>query len=572
VARRIGFFICECGPNIGEAIDIDAVLNAVDEMEDVVLSAKFGLLCSGPGKEFVRTNIVTEKLTHLVVAACSPKQHELTFMDVCDESGINPFLFQLANIREQVAWVTKDKEEATDKAIRLAKAAIRRVRYHDPLSKTSLEVNADVLVVGGGVAGMTAALRLASPERLVHLVQRATALGGWVATAGPVYPTMEDGGEVASQLVQQVEANDRIIVHTDSEVTVVVGFFGNFEVVITCDPEEGATKDTRVNVGAVVVATGADALRGEALKELGHGSSEGVVTSDELETMLADGTIGGKGGKGDKKGKGSKAPKRFAFIQCVGRDEVGYCSEVCCMSSAKLAKLLVDRVKGAKVHVLYRDLCVPGRDQQSFIEGTVKAGVKMVRATSVAVEAARDGITVSHSVGDLKPERLEVDMLVLSPALVPSEGMTAVANMLNVEVDDSGFLLEAHEKLDPMVAGIDGIYLAGSASGPRSLGDSIVQAEACAGRLMSSLIPGRTIEPEIRVSHILETLCNGCQSCLEVCCYGAIVYDARKNVSRINAAICRGCGNCVAACPSNAITLYHFTYKQLYQEIEEAVR
>ena len=560
---RIGFFICECGPNIAESVDIDAVLNAVDDMDDVVVAAKFGLMCSGPGKEFLKTNIETEGLTHLVVAACSPKQHELTFMEVCEDSGINPFLFQLTNIREQVAWVTKDKVEATEKSIRLAKAAIRRVRYHDPLSKTALAVNADVLVIGGGVAGMAAALRLASPDRRVHLVERTSALGGRVTDLGHLYPAMTSGSEMTAVMVDRVEADDRIVVYRDSEVSVVVGFFGNFEVVVTGNLEDGGAEDTKVNVGAIVVATGTEVLEGKPLEDLGHGSIDGVVTSTELEAMLADGTTGGKGGK---------APKNIAFVQCVGRDEVGYCSEICCMNSAKQARLLLDTAKDAKVHIIHRDLCVPGRDQQAYLEGAVKAGADLLRATSVEVEASKGGITVSHFLGDGKIEKLQVDMVVLSPAMVPPEGTEQMVEMLNVGLDPSGFLLEAHEKLDPMAAGIDGIYLAGSASGPRSVCDSIVQAEACAGRVLCALIPGKTIEPEIRVSHILETLCTGCQTCLEVCCYGAIVYDPRKNVSHINAAICRGCGNCVAACPSNAISLYHFTYKQLYQEIEEAIR
>jgi len=290
MARRIGFFICECGPNIGESVDIDAVLNAVEDIDDVVVAAKFGLMCSGPGKDFLKTNIEAERLTHLVVAACSPKQHELTFMEVCESAGVNPFLFQLTNIREQVAWVTKDKVEATEKTIRLAKAAIRRVRYHDPLSKTALEVNADVLVIGGGVAGMAAAQRLASPERRVHLVEMTSALGGWVATQGPLYPTMASGAEMATTLVDGVEGSDWIDVHLDSETSVVVGFFGNFEVVITSQLQDGETKDTKVNVGAVVVATGTDVLEGKPLEDLGHGSIEGVVTSSELEAMLADGT------------------------------------------------------------------------------------------------------------------------------------------------------------------------------------------------------------------------------------------------------------------------------------------
>ncbi len=563
MANRIGFFICECGPNIGECIDIDEVLEVIEPMEGIVAAAKFGLLCSGDGKEFLKTNIREFKLTHLVVAACSPKQHELTFMEVCEEAGINPFLFQLANIREQVAWVTKDKAEATKKAIRLSKAAVRRVRYHDPLSKTELPVNADVLVVGGGVAGMTASLKLATSDRHVHLVERAQGLGGAVATYSATFPDMTSGRQLVEDLVERVGACEDISVYTNSDLSVAVGFFGNFEVVVTQNEETAHGRDSKLNVGAVIVATGAEAHGGQDLADLGHGTIDGVVTSTELEEMLARGTVEVPGGG---------APKRVAIVHCVGRDEVGYCSEVCCMYSAKHAQMLMKALPGIEVHQVYRDLCVPGRGQQAYVETASKGGANLLRATSVEVEAVKGGINIKHSLDGGKTGSLVVDMVVLATAMVPSEGTSMLAEMLNIGLDDSGFFAEAHEKLDPMATGIDGIYIAGCSSGPRSIRDSVVQSEACAGRILSSLVPGRTIEPEIRVSHILSALCSGCQTCLEVCCYGAISYDPIKEISFINEAICRGCGNCVAACPSNAITLYHFTYKQIYQEIEEAIR
>jgi heterodisulfide reductase subunit A len=343
----------------------------------------------------------------------------------------------------------------------------------------------------------------------------------------------------------------------------VVGFFGNFEVVVTQNEECVDVRDNKLNVGAVILATGAEAHGGQDLATLGHGAIDGVVTSTELEEMLVRGTV---------EVPGAGPPKRVAIVHCVGRDEVGYCSEVCCMYSAKHARMLKEALPRVEVHQLYRDLCVPGRGQQAYIEAAEGAGANLVRATSVEVEAGKGGITVKHAVDGGKAASMEVDMVVLATAMVPSEGTSMLAEMLNIGLDDSGFFAEAHEKLDPVATGIDGIYIAGCSSGPRSIRDSVVQAEACAGRILSSLVPGRTIEPEIRVSHILSSLCTGCQTCLEVCCYGAISYDAIKEISFINEAICRGCGNCVAACPSNAITLYHFTYKQIYQEIEEAIR
>jgi heterodisulfide reductase subunit A len=564
MAKRIGVFVCECGPNIAEGLDVDAVVEDASGMDDVVVAAKHKLMCSAEGKAFLEGNIKELGLTHVVVAACSPKEHEATFMAVCESTGLNPYMFQLANIREQVVWVTKDRGEATEKAKRVVRAAVRRVRHHDPLVRKRIPATADVMVVGGGVSGMAASLRLASQGRTVHLVEREAELGGRVAGYDRVFPTMASGASLVSDLAMRVREDDRIVVHAGTEVENVLGFFGNFEVDLSTIVAEGEGQRTtaQLSVGAVVLATGSD-LMGD-LSAHGHGRLGGVVSAAELEQMNRQGAI--------TTGAGT-APGSVAILHCVGRDTVGYCSEVCCMCSLKFARYIKDRIPGAKVHHIYRDLCVPGKEAQAFLEETREStGAGLVRADRVAVEAAKGGLRVRHAVEGGDESHLDVDMVVLVPAMVPRPTTARLAEMLRLKPDGTGFLQEAHAKLDPVSTSIEGVYIVGCAQGPRSISDSVIQAEAAAGRVLSSLVPGEMIEPEARVSMIKESLCTGCQTCLTVCCYGAISYDPLKHVSTVNEVICRGCGNCVAACPSSAISLSHFTQRQLYQEIREAVR
>jgi heterodisulfide reductase subunit A len=556
---RMGVFICECGPNIADQIDIDRLLEEVTQLDGVAIAEKYKLLCSGDGKEYLKGKIKEGGLTHLVVAACSPKQHEITFMKVCEESGLNPYLFQMANIREQCAWVIEDKDAATQKALRHIKAAIRRVRYQTDLEKKELDANPDVMVIGGGIAGISASLLLASPERRVYLVEKTSSLGGRVKCFEKIFTCMEPTASFIDKKIEEVNGNGNIEVLTSSDIEYVLGFFGNFEVKVRVNHEE----EKEFMVGAVVAASGFGTFDPTKTPQYGYGKFDDVITALEFEKMNASGKILLKNGK---------SPSSVAIVHCVGRKEKGYCSDVCCMYSLKFSRYLKEKLSDVKITHLYTDLCIPTKSFQKFYEQTKKKGVDFERATEVEVLEKSGGMAVKFKTGVGTENILPVDMVILASAIEPGPDSAKLAGILNIAQGETGFFIEEHEKIGPVSTSIEGVYIVGGAQGPKNVSDTIIQSEAATGKILSSLIIGKKIEPEVKVSEIVEVLCTGCKKCLTVCSYSAITFDEAKKVSVVNEAICRGCGNCAAACPSGAISLKGFTTKQLYQEIMEAVR
>ena len=559
--RKIGVYVCECGPNISEKVDIDNVLNAVSSLEDVVVAEKFKLLCSVDGKKFLEDEIKKHGLTHLVVAACSPKQHEQTFMEVCENAGINPYLFQLANIREQCAWITEDKEEATKKAIRLTKAAIRRVCFHSSLEKKEIECNPNVLVVGGGVAGIQASLQLSSSDRKIYLVEKQPSLGGLAVHFEKTFPTMKPTADMINKKIQKVTEDENIKVFTNAEVEEVLGFFGNFEVRVKSLTEQDSVVE--FDVGAVVLATGSECFNPQKTPQYGYGEVDNVFTALEFEDMNSSGKISLKNGK---------PPKSVAVLHCVGREKQGYCSEVCCMYSLKFARYLKDKLPTVKVSHFYSDLCIPGKSYQNFYEQTKAKTVDFIRAAGIEVAKQGDSIAIKYNDETNTKKSQQTDMVILSPAMQPSADASALAQMTSISQGDGGFFAEEHEKIGPVSTSTDGIYISGCAQGPKDIVETVIQSEAVAGKILSSLVPGRKIQPEVKTSEISESFCGGCQTCISVCPYGAITFDETKKIAIVNQVICRGCGSCVAACPSGAASIKHFTFNQIYQELVEAVK
>jgi heterodisulfide reductase subunit A len=560
MSARIGVYVCECGPNIPDRIDIDRVLEAISPVRNVAVAKRFRLLCSNDGKKYLVNEIRREKLSHLVVAACSPREHEKTFMQVCVEAGLNPYLCQLVNIREQCAWMIPNKDEATRMAIKLIRAGISRVGRHEPLDKKELEITPDVLVIGGGIAGIEAALSLAGSQRKVYLVERSDGLGGMAAKLSQLLPHQGTGLSVVQDKIEKIKNNKNIIVLTECEVAEVRGFLGNFEVGIQ-GRGQGATP-REIKVGAVVVAVGFDLWDSFDPAFYGYGEIDDVITALEFERLNASGELLLKNGK---------PPRSVALVHCVGRKERGYCSKVCCLYSLKFAHQLREKQPPVDVYELYTDLCLPEKADQEYFEDAKKHGVRFIRSDEIKVTKKDGRIRIETAAQAGKKEALEVDMAVLAPAMVPAKGSDQLARMLNIRLDETGFFKEAHSLLDPVAAPIEGIFIVGCASGPKNIPESIVQAQAASGKILSSLVPGRKLEPEVKVSEINEELCTGCQTCLTVCFYGAISFDRFKGVSVVNEAICRGCGSCVGSCPSGAISSKHFTYRQIYQEVLEAL-
>jgi heterodisulfide reductase subunit A len=565
VTKRIGVYVCECGTNIAEKVDIDRVLAAVTPLKDVAVAERYKLLCSGDGQEFIRQGITEHGLTHVVVAACSPKQHEVTFMNVCEKAGLNPQLMQLANIREQCAWVTPDGEEATDKALRQIRAAISRVGYHNPLDSKEIECNPDVLVIGGGIAGIKASQVLASPERKVYLVEKTASLGGKVKGFSKLFTGMESGPALITQEIKRLLDSKNIEVLTESEVEQILGFLGNFEVKVKKKAEDS---ELNFNVGAVVLATGFELFDLNQLPRYGYGKLDDVYTSLEFEEMaLPEGPTGGK-----ILLKNGKPPQSVAIIHCVGREEKDYCSKVCCVYSLKFDRMLKEQLPQARVTHLYSDLVVPGKTFQRFYEDTRGLGAEYIRAAKTEVSGDGKGLNINYETETGKKDGLAADMVILLPAMEPSRDTSKFAEMLNIPRDDNGFLAEEHQLLGPVASAVEGIYVIGCASGPESIAESIVQSEAAAGKILSALVPGRKLELEVRVSEISASFCTGCKTCLDVCPYGAITFDETRRISVVNEVLCHGCGNCAAACPSGAAKLRHFTFPQLYQELKEVLR
>jgi heterodisulfide reductase subunit A len=560
MSARIGVYVCECGPNIPDRIDIDRVLEAISPLRNVAVTKRFRLLCSNDGKKYLVDEIRKEKLTHLVVAACSPREHEKTFMQVCVEAGMNPYLCQLVNIREQCAWMIPDKDEATRMAIKLVRAGISRVGRHKPLDKKELEITPDVLVIGGGISGIEAALSLAGSRRKVYLVERSDGLGGMAGRLSQLLPHQGAALSVVQDKIEKVKNNKNIIVLKESEVAEVRGFLGNFEVGVRGRGQKATPRE--IKVGAVVIAVGFDLWDSFDPAVYGYGEIDDVITALEFERLNASGELLLKNGK---------PPRSVALVHCVGRKERGYCSKVCCLYSLKFAHQLREKQPPVDVYELYTDLCLPEKADQEYFEDAKKHGVRFIRSDEIKVTKKDGRIRIETAAQAGKKEALEVDMAVLAPAMVPAKGSDQLARMLNIRLDETGFFKEAHSLLDPVAAPIEGIFIVGCASGPKNIPESIVQAQAASGKILSSLVPGRKLEPEVKVSEINEELCTGCQTCLTVCFYGAISFDRFKGVSVVNEAICRGCGSCVGSCPSGAISSKHFTYRQIYQEVLEAL-
>jgi len=565
MAKKIGIYVCECGTNIAEKVDIDQVIAAVSPLKNAEVIERHKLLCSEGGKEFLKQSIEEHGLTHVVVAACSPKQHEVTFMNVCEQAGLNPQLFQLANIREQCAWVTPNGAEATDKAIRQIRAAISRVRYHSPIERKEVECSPDVLVIGGGIAGIKASQLLAAPDRKVYLVEKTYSLGGKTKSFSKLFTDMDSGLSLMEQELERLQANEDVEVLTESEVEQILGFLGNFEVKVRRKAED---KELNFNVGAVILATGFELFDSKRLPQYGYGKLDDVYTSLEFEEMnLPGGSTSGK-----ILLKNGKPPESVAIIHCVGREEKDYCSKVCCLYALKFDRMLKSQLPQAKVSHLYSDLCLPGKSYQRFYEQTKELGIEFVRSAKTEVTGNGKGTTVKYETETGATDELVADMVILIPAMESSRDAQKLAEMLKLPQDEKGFFVEEHQLLSPVASAVEGIFVVGCARGPQSISESIVQAEAATGKILSALVPGRKLELEARTSEISESFCTGCKTCILVCPYGAITFDEAKRISVVNEVLCHGCGNCVAACPSGAASLKHFTFGQIYQELKEVLR
>jgi heterodisulfide reductase subunit A len=539
---RIGFFVCHCGTNIAGVIDVASVREFAKTIPGVIHSENLVFACSAASVDYIAQVIREKKLNRLVVAACSPATHLRVFMTAARKAGLNPYLVDMANIRNLDSWVhSAHPREATEKAKDFVRAAIARARKLKPGRPLRLPVVRRVLVVGGGIAGMKAAAAVAKAGIEAVLVEKSDSLGGMLKELYTLAPEGYEARRVIEEAVAEVKSAG-VKVYLNTLVKRVEGFAGNFRVELS----NGEILD----VGAIIIATGA---RVHVPEYLGYGKVNNMYTLLDVERARYD--IPGD---------------NIAFIACVGsRNGKRGCSRYCCTTMIHQALELKRR--GKNVVVVYKDIRTYTPEAEALYKEAAREGVVFLKVNSIkpieeSVRFENGSIVVLEELLGAEVE-VPVDSIVLATALDPNPEVEELLLQLKVPKDAEGFLLEAHPKLGPVDSPVGGVYIAGVAQGPKDVKESIAQGLAAAARAIALLAKGY-IEKEPLIARIDDEKCIKCGACARVCTYGAIKGEIKKKFEVIPA-LCEGCGNCVAECPVGAITLPGYGEEEVLKQIEE---
>ncbi len=551
---RVGVFVCHCGNNIAGVIDVDNVAEYAMKLPGVEYATDTMFTCSSDSLALIREKIEEHHLNRVVVASCTPRTHEPIFQDTLREAGLNPFLFEMANIRDQASWVHKrEPAKATDKARDLVRMSVARARLLEPLSKIDVPLTHAVLIVGGGIAGMTAASALGEMGYEVHLVERSAKLGGRVLQ---VRRTIKgsDPAKVIAAFERRLIDNPNVHIHLEAELVEFHGFVGNFSSVV----REKDGKRTSIDHGVVIVATGA---REERPDLYGLDKRTDVVTEMELERMLKD---------DDPALAGAKA---IGFVLCAGSLEEGhpYCSRICCQQCVKNAIELKERDSSRPVYVWFKEMRTFGLLEEYYTRAR-ELGVVFTRYTNGdGPRVNPDGpLTVGYHEPSLNRDvQVQLDLLVLAPPSIAAEGSSELSKLLKVPLQRDGFYQEAHVKLRPVDCASEGIFICGAAHYPKSIDETISQAFAAAGRV-AAMLAKPVIKAGGVVAEVDQDKCAACLTCVRICPYEVPVIDFEAKKAKIEAAACQGCGVCVSECPVKAITLHHYTDAQMLAK-EEAL-
>ena len=634
--QRIGVFVCHCGTNIAGTVDVKAVAAAVANEPGVAFSTDYQYMCSQAGQNMIIEAVKEHRLTGIVVCSCSPRMHEATFRKTAKAAGLNPYMVEIANIREQCSWVHKDIPTGTEKAIILAKAAVAKVNLNAPLTPGESPVTKRALVIGGKMAQLD-----------------------------KTFPTLDCAACILTPKMVDVAQNEKIRIFSYSEVTDVKGFVGNFDVTIkkkarfvkeevctgcglctekcpqkrvpnefnlgmdnrraiyipfaqavpkvaTIDPNyctmlktgkcglcskvctAGAidynAKDEYIEerYGAIVAATGFNPISMEKFDEFAYSQSKDVITSLELERLMN--AAGPTGGTLLRPSDGEH-PHKIVFVQCVGSRcsacaEKGkeYCSKICCMYTAKHAMLIRDKYPDTEVYVFYIDVRTPGKNFDEFYRRAVEEyGVHYIKG--MVGKVSPEGKTLKVQASDLldgKQLHIDADLVVLAAAIEPDKSARPLATMLTASMDTNDFFTEAHPKLRPVESPTAGVFLSGACQGPKDIPETVAQAGAAASKVIGLLCKDK-LTGNPCVAHSDEMMCNGCSTCERVCPYGAISYIDKefrmpdrttkvRRVASVNEAVCQGCGACTVACMSGAMDLRGFTNKQIMAEVDAICR
>jgi heterodisulfide reductase subunit A len=547
---RVGVFVCRCGINIASTVDVPGVVDYISGLPRVKHAEELLFACALDSQKSIKTAIEEKGLNRMVICACTPRTHEPLFQKTLKEAGLNPYLFEFANIREQCSWVhQKEPDKATEKAKDLARQALVKVIPAEPLYKTTIEVNKGALIIGGGLAGMTAALDLAAQGFPVHMLEKEEVLGG---NLRKLHRTLkgEATAEYLCSLIAKINDNELITICKGARIREISGYIGNFRTTLENPPME-------IDHGVVIVASGAREYQPE---EYFYGQNEGVVTQLQLEDMMIS-----------EDQTEVTDLQTVVMIQCVGsrNEERSYCSRVCCGQAIKNAIRLKEINPGISVYILFRDIRTYGLRERYYRLAREK-GIQFVRFdTEEEPEVYQNGKTLGVKIKDRILNRslnFSPDMIVLSTGIIPNPGNKILSQLLKVPLNEDGFFLEAHVKLRPVDFATEGIFVCGLAHYPKDIGEAIAQARAAAGRA-ATVLSKDTIETEGKVSTVREDYCSGCGACARVCAYSAIEIDPQKRVAVLNEALCKGCGACASTCRCSAIDLHGFRNEQILEAL-----
>ena len=560
---RVGVFVCHCGSNIAAVVDVEALADYAQQLPGVVHVERNLFSCSQDTQEQMIQTIKEKGLNRVVVAACTPRTHEPLFRETLKSAGLNEYLVEMANVRNQNSWVhAATPDTATLKAKDLVRMAVARVARQFSLQPISVPIKQKGLVVGGGIAGMTSALNLAEQGFEVHLVEKTQALGGNAIFLGHTWSGEAISARTA-KIIEEVAKNEKIILHTGFEVTAAEGFVGNFR--STISTKDGLTKTIDHGIG--IVATGGQPLRP---KEYGYGRIPNVVTSLEFDRLFK------------LKEQHAVKAKSIVFIQCVGSREKErmYCSKVCCTHSVQTAIDLKQEDPNRMIYILYRDMRTYGQREALYKKarelGVIFINYELHGKPEVDVKHKKALIEVWDHVLH-RPLAIEADMVVLATAIVANPDSDKLNKLYKVSVDGDGFFQEAHAKLRPVDFATDGMFVAGLAHYPKPVEESVAQALAASARAATLLSRSEVSLDAVKAEPDLD-YCDGCALCLDVCPYHAITLVEESGdegrISKyitVNKAQCKGCGLCQGTCPKRGVAVQGFTMEQISAQIEAAL-
>ena len=557
---KVGVFVCHCGTNIGRVVDVRSVVEYARTLKNIAHAEESTFACAADTAQKITDTIRDKGLNRVVVAACTPRTHEPLFRDTLREAGINPYYFDMANIREHCSWVhSREKEDATQKAKDIVRMSAARAARLQPLREFELPIDKRALVVGGGLAGMTSALSLAEQGFEVYLVEKDTELGGM---ARRIHYTLEgmDVQAYLGDLIGKVYRHPSIHVSTDSTITEASGYVGNF---ITKVTSEGRVRE--IHHGVAIIATGAEEYKPT---EYLYGKDNRVLTQLELEERIA---------KRDERVIGSSG---MVMIQCVGcrQEDRNYCSRVCCDQALKNALKLRQINPGMDIYIIFRDMRTYGFKEDYYREAASK-DIKFIRYEPddkpgiEAVEEDGKPILRVTATDPILGQKLliDTDLVALAAAVIPSATSREVSKLFKIPLNPDGFFQEAHVKLRPVDSAADGVFLCGIAHYPKHISETISQAYGAAGRAVTILAKDSVVASGA-ICEVNETACVSCGGCISVCTYDAIDFHETPQGKKamVNPILCKGDGLCNSRCPTGAIFLKHFTDEEIFAQIDAA--